>query len=75
MNKKLKNHAKLERLKRDINAKKTKSITYNDILNNLRIGWIIFYFCQRIKKSIVANWLEKTRKTCRKLEYLILRTI
>ena len=42
------------------------------------IGWsdfLFFYFCQRIKKSIMANWLEKTRKTCRKLEYLIKRAI
>ena len=37
--------------------------------------FFVFLFLSKNKKSIVANWLEKTRKTCRKLEYLIKRAI
>ena len=45
-------------------CKKTRSNIYNSIPNNLRIGWSGFLFLSKNKKSIVASWLEKTRKTC-----------
>ena len=65
MNKWLKNHAKLEKLKRDINAqnaKKTKLITYNSILNNLRIGWSDFLFLSKNKKVLWQIGYKKHEK-------------